>query len=315
VTDALRRVRFRHYRAPAAASRLKTERSHTVTESETDMTTTLPAARSTKDPPASVTTAAVRGNPKGTPMRDKGERLRTRRGLVGWLTTPWPQRYRPWSGRATSTDLLLMSAFGGVVLLGIAIKPIKPFLLASHPVALELLTGDLIPIGAAAAFARVGEVPLWVVIVAGAVGMAKFDWLMWWAGRRWGEGIIRMFTTGERARRYTERAAELNPWVVRSAVVAAVLPGVPTPIVYAMAGLAGMRLVVFLALDLVGTLVITGIVAGLGYRLGQNAVDLVLLIDRYASLASLALVAAMFLIPWVRGRLRRRREYEGHAHV
>jgi len=270
----------------------------------------------------SESTTAVRGYPMDPPTREKWERRRRRRWPAGWLTTPWPQRYRPWRGRAARADLLLMSAFAGVVLLGLAVKPIKPFLLASHPVALEFLTGDLIPIGAAAAFARVGEVPLWLVVLAGAVGMAKFDWLMWWAGRRWGEGIIQMFTTSERARRYAERAAELNPWVVRVAVVAAVLPGVPTPIVYAMAGLAGMRLVVFLALDLVGALVITGLVAGLGYELGQSAVDVVLLIDRYASLVSLALVAVMLLFPWVRGRLRRRRAtgsdrptYEGNSHV
>ncbi|WP_158563923.1 DedA family protein [Jiangella anatolica] len=199
-----------------------------------------------------------------------------------------------------------MAAFVAVLVFGLAVRPIKPFLLASHPVMLEVLTGDLLAIGAGAAFARIGEAPLWLVVIAGAVGMAKFDWLTWWAGRQWGEGIIQMFTTRERARRYVERSTKLNPWIVRIAVVVAVLPGVPTPIVYAIAGMAGMRLITFLALDLVSVLVVTGLVAGLGYQLGQNAIDVVLLVDRYASLVSLTLIGATFLLPLLRARLRRR---------
>jgi hypothetical protein len=59
-----------------------------------------------------------------------------------------------------------MGAILGVVALGLLVRPLKPFLLASHPAALEFLTGDLTAIGAAAAFARLGELPLWLVIVA-----------------------------------------------------------------------------------------------------------------------------------------------------
>ena len=215
-------------------------------------------------------------------------------------------RYKPWEGRATRGDRLLMGAFVVVVLIGVATKPLTPFLLASHPVLLELLTGDLVAIGAAAAFARVGEAPLWLVVIAGTAGMVKFDWLMWWAGRAWGEGMIRMVTTGERAQRFAARATELSPWIVGLAVAAAVLPGIPAPIVYAMAGIAGMRLATFLILDLVGALAMTGLVAGLGYELGQTAVDVVLVIDRYASIVSMSIIATTLTIPWLRRRLRRR---------
>jgi hypothetical protein len=80
----------------------------------------------------------------------------------------------------------------------------------------------------------------------------QFDWLAWWAGRQWGAGIIRIFTASERAQRYAARATEWNPWVVRLAVVIAVLPGIPTAVVYAAAGWARMRPATFLLLDLVG---------------------------------------------------------------
>ena len=215
------------------------------------------------------------------------------------------RRYVPWQGPATRVDVALMGAILGVVALGLVIRPFKPFLVADHPVLLEFLTGDLLAIGAAAAFARIGEAPLWLVVVAGAVGMVKFDWLAWWAGRQWGAGIIRIFTTSERVQRYAAQATERNAWVVRLAVVVAVLPGIPTAVVFAAAGWTRMRLATFLLLDLVGAVVMTAVVAGLGYGLGQRAVDVVLTIDRYASAVSLTMIALALLVPVVKGRIRR----------
>jgi membrane protein DedA with SNARE-associated domain len=215
------------------------------------------------------------------------------------------RRFVPWQGPPTRIDMALMGAILGVVALGLVLRPLRPFLLASHPVALEFLTGDLTAIGAAAAFARIGEAPLWLVMVAGAAGMVKLDWLTWWTGRQWGAGIIRMFTTSERVQRFAARATDLHPRILRAAVVLAVLPGVPTAVIYAMAGWARMRLATFLLLDLVGALLMTGLVAGVGYGLGRQAVDLVLLVDRFASVVSLTLIAAAAVVPLVRRRIRR----------
>ena len=140
--------------------------------------------------------------------------------------------------------------------------------------------------------------------------MVKFDWLTWWTGRQWGAGIIRMFTTSERVLRIAGRATELNPWILRAAVVLAVAPGVPTAVVYAVAGWAGIRLAGFLLLDLAGALLMTGLVAGLGYGLGQRAVDLVLLVDRYASMVSLTMIVVAAAIPIVKRRVRSSRARE-----
>ena len=219
-------------------------------------------------------------------------------------TTAW-RRFVPWEGPASRTDVAVMGAILGVVALGLSLRPLKPFLLASQPVTLEFLTGDLTAIGAAAAFARIGEAPLWLVVVAGAAGMVKFDWLTWWTGRQWGGGIIKMFTTSQRAQRFANRATELDPWILRAAVVLAVLPGVPTAVVYAMAGWARMRLATFLLLDLAGAFLMTSLVAGIGYGLGQYAVAAVLLVDRFASLVSLTLIAVTVAIPVVKRRIRR----------
>ena len=210
------------------------------------------------------------------------------------------RRYVPWEGRAGRTDIVLMAAIIAVIAFGLALRPAKPFLIASHPVLLAFLAGDLTAIGAAAAYARIGEAPLWLVILAGAVGMMKLDVLTWWTGRLWGGGIIRMFTTSQRTQRLALRTTELKPWILGAAVVLANLPGVPTPIVYAVAGMAGMRLITLVLLDLLGTLLITAVVAGLGYGLGQHAVDFVLMIDKYALLASITMLTTAAVLPFVK---------------
>jgi membrane protein DedA with SNARE-associated domain len=220
-------------------------------------------------------------------------------------TTAGWRRFVPWEGSASRTDVAVMGAILGVVTLGLVLRPLKPFLLASQPVTLAFLTGDLTAIGAAAAFARIGEAPLWLVVIAGAAGMMKLDWLTWWTGRQWGGGIIKMFTTSERALRFAGRATELDPKILRAAVVLAVVPGVPTAVVYAMAGWARMRLATFLFLDLAGAFLMTGLVAGIGYGLGQHAVDVVLLVDRFASVVSLTVIAVAAVIPMVKRRIRR----------
>jgi membrane protein DedA with SNARE-associated domain len=222
------------------------------------------------------------------------------------VASPGWRRWVPWRGRATPADGALMAAIGVVIVFGFVMRAIRPFLIASHPVLLEFLNGGLAEIGAAAAFARIGEVPLWLVVVAGTVGTMKFDWLTWWAGRRWGPGLIGYFTTRERADRLTERGRHINPWLLRLAVVAAPLPGVPGVIMTMLAGWTGMRLGTFLALDALGAFLTTAWVAGLGYALGQGAVDVVLLIERQAIWVALGLIAVTVTVPMVKRAMRRR---------
>lgn len=220
--------------------------------------------------------------------------------LPGW------RRWVPWRGPATAADGALMTAIGVVIALGFVMRAVRPFLIASHPVLLAFLGGGLAEIGAAAAFARIGEVPLWLVVLAGTVGIMKFDWLTWWAGRRWGPGLIGYFTTRQRADRLTERSRHLNPWLLRLAVLAAPLPGVPGVVMTLLAGWTGMRLRTFLVLDALGALITTALVAVLGYALGQGAVDVVLLIESQAIWVALGLIAVTVAVPMAK-RARRKR--------
>jgi membrane protein DedA with SNARE-associated domain len=199
----------------------------------------------------------------------------------------------PWDHPMSRGDKVLVFATFGVVLVMLATLPVRPFLLASHPIALSAVTGSLSAIGAGAAFARVGDGSLWLVVAAGVFGMIKFDWLFWLAGRRWGAKIIELWAPGEFGKRFVARVRSWPAWAMPLVVVAAALPGIPAPAVYALAGLSGMGLVRFLVFDAIGAALITGLVVGLGYGAGQAAVDVVLLIDEYALWITLGLVVVV----------------------
>ena len=40
---------------------------------------------------------------------------------------------------------------------------------------------------------RVGEASLVVAVIAAIPGLMMFDWIYWWAGRRWGKRAIDFF--------------------------------------------------------------------------------------------------------------------------
>jgi membrane-associated protein len=207
----------------------------------------------------------------------------------------------PWEHPMSRGDKILVFSTLGVVLVMMATMPLRPFLLASHPVALSAVTGSLSAIGAGAAFARIGQGELWLVVAAGIFGMIKFDWLFWLAGRRWGAKIIELWAPGDFAKRFVTRIRSWPSWAMPLVVMAAALPGIPAPAVFAVAGLSGMRLIPFLIADAIGAALITGLVAGLGYGVGQHAVDVVLMIDEYALWITLGLVVLVSVRAGYRG--------------
>lgn len=209
---------------------------------------------------------------------------------------------RPWEHPMARADKILIFSTVAIIVLMLLTLPVRPFLLATHPVALSAVTGSLSAVGAAAAFAQVGGADLWLVIAAGVLGMIKFDWLFWWAGRRWGAKGVRFFTPPGRATRFVERVRSWPPWTTAILVVAAALPGVPSVPLFLLAGLAGMPLVAFLALDAIGSGLVVGLIAGLGYGLGQAAVDVVLTIDQYALWVSIALIVVVSVRAGRRGQ-------------
>ena len=238
----------------------------------------------------------------------------TKRLLTGQKPEPWDDPRTPWAGKPGRADVL---CWAGIILTGVFYYVMLPFraeLLGTHPVLSELLNGSTEAIIAAAAFARVGHGSLVVALLAAVPGLMKFDPLYWWAGRLWGERIIAM-VSGKRNRgaKYMGRVDRWGRKFTWPAVLISQFLPIPNAIIYVIAGWAGMRLVTFIILDAIGSLLWAGMLVGLGYELGHRAVVVAQTISHYGLWVSIGLVVVIVIFQ-VRSQRRMMRVYvEGRA--
>jgi membrane-associated protein len=219
----------------------------------------------------------------------------------------------PWGGRPRRIDIL---CWAGITLSGIyyyALLPLRAELVGTHPVLLVLLNGSTEAIVAAAAFARVGHGTLAVVLLAAIPGLMKFDLLYWWAGRLWGERII-VLLSGRRKRgvRYMDRVQRWGRKFTWPAVVISPFLPIPNVIIFAIVGWAGMRLITFLILDMIGSLLWAGMLAGLGYALGHRAVVVAQTVSHYGLWISIGLIVVIIFFQ-VRSQRRMMRDHAATA--
>ena len=102
--------------------------------------------------------------------------------------------------------------------------------------------------------ARIGEASIVVAVLAAIPGLMIFDWIYWWAGRRWGRNAIDLFVGNHP--KAAARTARLERIIHRFgwlAIVIAYFQPVPNVLIYAAAGWTRMRLRTFLLLDLIGS--------------------------------------------------------------
>ena len=214
----------------------------------------------------------------------------------GKQSDPWDDPRLPWSGKPRRADILL---WAGITLSGIyylALLPFRATLVGTHPVLLEVLNGSTEAIVSGAAFARVGHGSLTVVLLAAIPGLMKFDLLYWLAGRLWGERII-LLLSGRRKHgpRFMARVQRWGWKFTWPAVVVTPFLPLPNAIVYATVGWAGMSWVTFLVLDVISSLLWAGMLAGLGYSLGQHAVTVAQTVSRYGLWVSIGIVALIVI--------------------
>jgi membrane protein DedA with SNARE-associated domain len=208
---------------------------------------------------------------------------------------PWDDPRLPWQGKPRTADIL---CWLGIVLSGLlywVLLPLRVSLVGTHPVVAELLNGSIESIISAAAFARTGHGTLAVVVLAAIPGLMKFDALYWWAGRLWGERFIMVLPGSRRVARHMPRVQRAGRKVTWPAVVVSSFLPIPRAIIFVVAGWAGMRLVTFLILDLIGVLLWIGLLAGLGYTLGHHAVVAAQAISHYSWWFTIGIVALSVL--------------------
>jgi membrane-associated protein len=208
---------------------------------------------------------------------------------------PWSDPRLPWQGKPRTKDIL---CWAGIVLSGIfywALLPLRVSLIGTHPVIAELLNGSTESIISAAAFASTGHGTLAVVLLASIPGLMKFDLLFWWAGRLWGERFIMAMPGGQRAAKYMARVQRTGWRLTWPAMVLSSFLPVPRAIIDVIVGWAGMRVVTFLILDMIGVLLWAGLLAGLGYTLGHDAVVAAQTVSHYSLWVTIGIVVLSVL--------------------
>jgi membrane-associated protein len=218
----------------------------------------------------------------------------------------WSDPRLPWGGHPRAGDIVLWVGITVSGLYYLALLPFRAELVGTHPVLGELLNGSTEAIVAAAAFARVGHGTLAVAVLAAIPGLMDFDALYWWAGRRWGDGAIAMLSARRKTtQRHIARAHRWGRKFTWPAVVLARFLPIPSAILYIIAGWTGMGLVTFLILDLISSLLWTGMLAGLGYALGHHAVVVAQTISHYGLWFTLVIVALIIFSQVRAARARR----------
>ena len=208
----------------------------------------------------------------------------------------WNDPRLPWLGKPRVADIL---CWAGIVLSGVffwALLPLRVSLVGTHPVVAELLNGSTESIISAAAFARVGHGTLAVVLLAAIPGLMKFDILYWWAGRLWGERFIVALPGSRRVAKYLGRVQRAGPRFTWPAMVLSSFLPVPRAIIFVIVGWAGMRLVTFFVLDAISVLLWAGLLAGLGYTLGHQAVVAAKTVSHYSLWFTIGIVVLTVLL-------------------
>lgn len=205
--------------------------------------------------------------------------------------SPWDDPRLPWEGKPERADIL---CWAGIVLSGffyLALLPFRAELVGHHPLLGSFLNGATESIVTASAYARIGRGSLAVVIPVAIVGLMKFDVLYWWAGRRWGERVVVLLSGRRKAgAKYLDRVHRWGWKFSWPAMVLAPFLPIPSTIIYVITGTAGMSVVAFLLLDIVGELLWVGMLAGLGYALGHRAVTVAQEVSHYGLWFTLAIV-------------------------
>lgn len=200
--------------------------------------------------------------------------------------------WRPWSGKARARDVVCLTVIMLSGFYGLAMIPLTPRLISTHPVLLEILAGSNSSTVAAGAFASVrSTLEIGIVVLAALAGMMKFDFFFWWAGNMWGHRIVQLMAgRSKRAAKFARRAERVSPrWAAVAVLTSAFLP-VPTPLVYAVAGWVGLPLVWFAICDVIGTAAWASMLASLGYILGDDGVHAANVVSRYALITIIVLV-------------------------
>ena len=207
----------------------------------------------------------------------------------------WQAEGMPWKHEPTRADKWCMGWIVFMGLFGLAMLPLRGWLLGLDPPLLLSLTGSRTGAAATGALASQGLAPSWwpFAAIAGSLMSIKFDWVFWWAGKLWGRGMIELWAgKSERAARNYARAER---WATKLGWLGMFVAYVPIPlplmqVIFVLFGASGMSWKKFMVLDFIASTLWLGLYFGFGWLVGEPAVAVLKTYAKYANYVAIALV-------------------------
>src|SRR5947209_2690909 len=219
-------------------------------------------------------------------------------------TVPADDEVTRGAARRRRAEIACVTGIGLKTVFALLLLPLTPSLIGTDPVLLEALRGSTSAMASGGAFARVGEAPLVLAVLAPLPTLLFATPFFWWAGRLWGPKAAATLGGGNpNAEKWARRSgAQLERFGGLAVALAPFLP-VPSSFVYAAAGWTGMSLRRFMVFDLVGVGSWIGLIVGLGYAVGDPAVQVAKAVSHYALLITVAVVAIAIAVAALRTRM------------
>lgn len=210
----------------------------------------------------------------------------------------WEAPGLPWKHKPTRSDLACMGWIGFMSIFGLAMLPLRGWLLAPGRTQILVgLTGSRSGTAALGALASQGLAHnVWVPLLLGTLMSIKFDWVYWWAGKLWGRGLIEVWAG--RSARAARNYARAERWAEKFGWLGMFLAYVPIPlplmqVIFVLAGASGWSWKKFMALDfLASTIWLAGYFL-LGWWVGEPAVAALRAYAKIANYVAIGLVVVV----------------------
>ena len=209
----------------------------------------------------------------------------------------WEEDGLPWNGKPTKADYWCLGWFGFVGIFGLAMIPLRAWLLGLDPPIMLALTGSRVGAASTGALAAVGEAPNWLwFLLIGSIVNIKFDWIYWWAGKLWGRGILDVQAAN--SPRAAKNIARVEKWAIKLGWLGIFLAYVPIPlpiafVVFVLMGMTGMPLWKFMVLDFISKTLWSFLYLGLGWWIGE---PVVMVLEQYAKVANWIAIALLVVV-------------------
>ncbi len=191
----------------------------------------------------------------------------------------------------TRRDIWLFVYFFADLVLSMIMIPLRVWLM-NNPLPYALLVGGYTSAIIGGAQSTVGGTAAWVIVLCALVGALRAVPLWWMIGRWWGREYLAMVVgQSKRMRTWLTRLDRLSPPLLVGAIFISYIPFMPIRLLAnLLAAIRGVSFPVVLAVNAAGVLVRNGIFAYIGIRYGEQVIDVVEQINRYALWVTIGLV-------------------------